>query len=169
MFQRSSDWPRFKLLIAGAYPDYLDEQLLLALLQMRLDFSDPATVAPHTILDPLPGVPKKQILMQMSRNDSQVPNLATYNIARTQGVPLLAQSVVGDVFGLPQTNGPLPSAMSVWDSKLQPFPPLTNATPVKDNGAHGAIRKLGKLQDQIDHFFSAGEVIATCDGPCDPE
>jgi hypothetical protein len=169
MFQRSSDWPRFKLLIAGAYPDYVDQQVLLALLQMRFDFSDPATVAPHTILDPLPGVPKKQILVQMSRNDSQVPNLATYEISRTEGLQLLAPSVVGDLFGLPQTNGPLPSALTVWDSKLQPFPPLTNATPEKDNGAHGAIRKLKTAQDQIDHFFSAGEVISTCDGPCDPE
>jgi hypothetical protein len=169
LFQRSSDWPRFELLIAGAYPDYLDQQLLLALIQMRFDFSDPGTVASHTVLDPLPGVPKKQILIQMSRNDSQVPNLATYEISRTEGLPLLAPSVVGDVFELPQTNGPLPSALTVWDSKLEPFPPLTNATPAKDNGAHGAIRKLAKAQDQIDHFLTAGEVITTCDGVCDPE
>jgi hypothetical protein len=166
MFQRSADWPTFKLLIAGSYHDYLDQQLLLALVQMRFDFSDPATTSPHTISDPLPGVPKKQLLLDMSMNDAEVPNLATEAIARTLGVPLLKPSNLG-AFGLTQASGPLPSALTTWDSKLQPIPPLTNATPEKDNGAHVAIRLYPQLQAQLANFFTKGEVIDTCNGsPC---
>jgi cephalosporin-C deacetylase-like acetyl esterase len=38
MFQRSSNWPRFKLLIGGAYSDYVDQQLLLAMAQSQFDY-----------------------------------------------------------------------------------------------------------------------------------
>jgi hypothetical protein len=169
MFQRSSDWSIFELLLAGADHDFLDQQLFLAMIQMRFDFADPCTVAAHLLGDPLPGVPKKQILLQMSRGDTQVPNLATYAMARTEGIPLLAPSAVGDVFGLPQTSGPLPNALSVWDTHHLPYPPLTNATPPGNNGAHEAVHPLAAAQAQVDHFFSAGEVINTCDGACDPE
>jgi hypothetical protein len=165
LFQRSSNWREFKLVIGASYPDFADEQLLLALAQMQFDFSDPITVTPHTILDPLPNTPKKQILLQMALHDSQVPNVSSELVARTMGLALLAESPVA-IWSLSPTAGPLDSAMSVWDPKLEPTPPPGNATPSTDNGAHGAIRVL---VDQFDHFFTTGEVVSTCDGPCDPE
>ena len=64
-----TDQPSAALLIAGPYPDYLDRQLLLATVQMDFDYADPATVAPYVLNAPLPGVPKKQLLAQMSVND----------------------------------------------------------------------------------------------------
>ena len=92
LIQRSSQWPKFKLLLGGSYPDYLDVELLLALAQMQFDFADPITTAPRTILDPLPGTPKKQLLVHLAVADSQVPNLSTDLIARTEGIPLLGPS-----------------------------------------------------------------------------
>ncbi len=165
LFQRSTNWRLFKLVIDLAYPDKLDQQLLLALAQMQFDYSDPINVAPHVLAKPLPGTPAKQILRQMAVGDAQVPNLATELIARVEGIPLLAQSDV-DVWGLPQTEGPLPSAMSVWDVQPSPLPPDTNATPTSDNPAHDTIRMIPELRDQIDHFFRNKEVVSTCAGPC---
>ncbi len=168
MIQRSSQWPKFKLLLGGSYPDYLDVELLLALAQMRFDFVDPITTAPHTILDPLPGSPKKQILIHLAVGDSQVPNLSTDLIARTEGIPLLGPSA-RPAWGLAETMAPQPSGMVAWDIHPMPLPGDTNLTPIVDNGAHGKIHSLPKLQAQLDHFLRQGEVIWTCNGPCDPE
>lgn len=168
MIQRSSQWPQFKLLLGGSYPDYLDVQLLLALAQMRFDFSDPITTASRVILDPLPGSPKKQILIHLAVGDSQVPNLSTDLTARTEGIPLLGPTA-RQAWGLPETMPPQPSGMVAWDIHAMPLPGDTNMTPTSDNGAHGGIHSLPKLQDQLDHFLRQGEVIWTCDGPCDPQ
>jgi hypothetical protein len=168
MIQRSSQWPQFKLLLGGSYPDYLDVQLLLALAQMRFDFADPITTAPRTILDPLPGSPKKQILIHLAVADSQVPNLSTDIVARTEGIPLLGPSS-RQAWGLPETMAPQPSGLVCWDIHAMPIPGDTNTTPTVDNGAHGGIHSLPKLQAQLDHFLRQGEIIWTCDGPCDPQ
>jgi hypothetical protein len=165
MFQRSSNWRLFKLVIGGSYPDFLDQQELLALAQMNFDFSDPATIAPHILASPLPGVPAKQILMQMAVGDAQVPNIATEAMARTEGVPLLLQSDVSP-YGVNAVQGPQPVALSTWDIQPTPFPPETNATPTADNGAHDLIRMIPQLEDQADQFLRTGLVVSTCQGPC---
>jgi hypothetical protein len=168
MFQRSSNWPRFKLLIGGAYSDYVDQQLLLAIAQMQFDYSDPISVAPHWLQDPLPGVPVKRIVMLEATNDSQVPNIATEAVARTAGLPLVGDSPK-ELFAIAKAGAAAPSGISLWETKLQPYPPLTNATPEKDNGAHNAVFQIGKLWQQVDHFLKAGEMKAVCEGACDPE
>ena len=165
MFQRSSQWPQFELLIAGAYSDYVDQQLVLALAQMYFDFADPATVAPYLVGAPLSGVPKKQIIVQMSVGDSQVPNLATQAMVRTEGIPLVGTSTI-PLYGIDTVAGPTASGLTVWDVHPPSPAPLTNVTPTSDNGAHGAIHHLPKLQDPIDHFFVTGEVVDTCGGAC---
>src|SRR5579859_8086810 len=114
LFERSSNWKLATLLIGGTYTDALQIQLLLALMQMQFDYSDPATVAPHVLASPLPGVPNKQILSQMGLGDAQVPNIATEMIARTAGLPLLTPAVVTP-FGLTPTGGPASSAITTWN------------------------------------------------------
>jgi hypothetical protein len=165
MFQRSSQWPQFHLILGGAYSDYADQQLMLAVAQSYIDFADPATAAPHLVGASLTGVPKKQIIAQMSVGDSQVPNLATEAMARTEGISLVGQSPIS-LFGIAQTDGPAASGMTVWDVHPNDPAPLTNETPPTDNGAHGAIHWIPALQDQIDHFFQHAEVINTCNGLC---
>lgn len=150
----------------GSYPDYAERQLLLAVAQMDFDYGDPTTAAAHEVNDPLPGTPKKQIILQMSVNDSQVPNLSSYYLARTMGIPLMGPSVI-DVYGMPPQNAPLPSALTTWDVHPMPAVPLTNETPETDNGAHGAIHKLPALQAMIDAFYQTGMVQNTCNGKCD--
>jgi hypothetical protein len=166
LFQRSINWELAEILTGATYPDALNVQLLLALMQMQFDFSEPATVAPHVIAAPLAGVPKKQILAQMGLNDAQVPNTAAEMIARTAGLPLLHAPVTMP-FGLTEKTGPLPTAISTWNVNAQPVPPTTNKTPSSDNQTHEAIRRIPQVEQQIKTFFSTGQIVDTCGGqPC---
>jgi hypothetical protein len=166
LFQRSVNWKLAVLLVGGTYTDALDVQILLALMQMQFDFSDPATVAPYVVTAPLAGVPKKQILAQMGLGDAQVPNIAAEMIARTAGLPLL-HAAVTHPFGLSEKTAPLTSAISTWDVHSPPVPPDTNLTPAADNQVHEAIRRIPLVEDQIKTFFSTGKVVDECGGkPC---
>ena len=168
MIQRSSEWPAFALVMQGAYPDYLDKQLFLALSQMDFDYGDPTTAAPHVVIDPLPGTTKKQMLLQMAVNDSLVPNLSTEELARTMGIALIGPPAI-DVYGMVPVTDPQPSGLSLWDIHPMPPVPLTNETPTSSNGAHDQIHSLVNLQAQIETFFKTGQVVNTCAGPCNNE
>jgi len=166
LFERSVNWKYAKLLVPASYPDSLDEELLLSLAQMQFDYSDPATVAPYALGAPLPGVPAKQILLQMGLHDAQVPNIATEMIARTAGMALLSPDVT-DVYGLTATPGPLSSGLTTWDVHGSPVPPDTDQTPSDDNQVHQAIRRIPQVEQQIQRFFATGQVVDTCGGqPC---
>jgi hypothetical protein len=165
LLQRSSQWPAFRLIVKAWYPDYLDTQLFIALAQMDIDFADPLTSAPHILSNMLPGVPQKQMILQMAVNDSQVSNLTTEELARTMNIPLIGPPAM-DIYGMTPVTGAQTSGLSLWDIHPMPTVPLTNETPTTDNGAHGAIHSLPELQQQIQTFFTTGQVVNTCNGPC---
>ena len=166
LFERSVNWKEAHVIIPASYSDSLDQQLLLELGQMQFDFSDPATVAPHVLASPLPGVPAKQVLMQMGLDDAQVSNVTTEMIARTTGIRLLSPAVT-NVYGVIAAQGPLPSALTTWDVHGTPVPPATNQTPDQDNLVHEAIRRIPQAEQQIQTFYATGEVVDTCGGqPC---
>jgi hypothetical protein len=166
LFERSVNWKEAKLIIPASYPDSLDEQLLLELAQMQFDYSDPANVAPHVLSSPLPGVPAKQLLMQMGLDDAQVSNVTTEMIARTTGIPLLSPAVT-QPYGMTPVAGPLASALTTWDVHGMPIPPDTNQTPDEDNEVHEAIRRIPQAEQQIEMFNATGAVLDTCGGqPC---
>jgi hypothetical protein len=165
LIQRSSQWPAFQLIMKAWYPDYLDTQLFLALAQMDFDFGDPITATPHLLSNNLPGVPPKQMILQMAVNDSQVCNLCTEELARTMNIPLIGPPAI-DIYGMTPVTTPQTSGLSLWDIHPMPTVPLTNQTPTKDNGAHGGIHSLPELQQQIQTFFTTGQVVNTCNGPC---
>ncbi len=162
LIQRSSDWPQYGGILAGAYHDVLDQQVLIHLMQMVWDPVDPVTTAAHLIgkVPPLRGTPQKQILMQIAVGDSQVPNLGSELQARIMGQPVLGPSVYPTHL-LEVKTGPLPSAMTFFDEKKEPVPPITNAS-LPDNGTHGSVRKLRATNEQLKHFFETGEIIQTC-------
>lgn len=168
MIHRSADWPDQSHIFQNGYERELDRQLIVVLSQAQWDFADPITTAAHMTHDPLPDTPEHRVLLQESIGDAEVTNIATENMARTMGVPLLTPSV-SEVWGLTGDDGPTDSALSVWDIE----DPITNPQgniPAPDNEAHGAIRRLPSLVEQIRHFFTPdGQVEHTCDGVCDPE
>ncbi len=170
LFQRSTNWGLFKLFIDGSYPDKIDQQVLLEIMQAHFDPFDGLSIAPHVLEAPLEGNPPKQVLLQMAVNDVSVPNLATELEARTLGLPLLSDSPL-EIWGLSPADAPLASALTVWDTHEEPPPEGNNvgASLATENSAHNDIRALPALVEQIDVFFRTGEVTSTCDGVCDPE
>jgi hypothetical protein len=171
MLPRSIDFGQFQGLISASYPDPLAMQLLLALSQSYWDFSDPITFARRNLKDPLPGVDgkpmaPKQILLQESRNDCQVPNVATRTVARSMGLPQL-KPAVEPVFGLTQVDAQVDSAYVQYDTQLQPAPSRTNVPDKIDNGAHGSLGEIPQVVDQMDAFLRpGGRVQNTCGTSC---
>ncbi|MGC8756763.1 MAG: hypothetical protein ACP5QW_09635 [bacterium] len=172
MIQRNPSYNMLELFFSPAYPDELDRMKLLSLSQYDWDFADPITFAPHTIMDPLPGTPQKQILIQAGINDSEVPNIATNLLARTMGLPGLKPLPV-PVYGITETTGPLPSALTYWTNlsyngqACTYIPPSTNEPPSTDSTltscVHEAVRRLPQVIEQIGLFLTpTGQVEQTC-------
>ncbi|MFO0761211.1 MAG: hypothetical protein U0359_32330 [Byssovorax sp.] len=168
LFHRSLNWALFKLVIDGSYPDKLDQQLLLEVLQAHFDPVDGMSIAPQVLDAPLEGNPKKHLLLQMAVNDLQVPNLASEIYTRSLGMPMLSEAPLA-VAGIEKKDGPLPSALTAFDFHEEAPPPGNTPAPVTSpNHVHTELRSLPAVEDQLDHFIRTGEVISTCKGPCDP-
>ncbi len=164
MITRSSNWSGYSVIMNAGYPDKLDQQIVLVLLQTVWDISDPVAFAPKIIRDPLPGTPAKKILYQMAVNDAQVPMESTEKMARGMGLPLIVPSV-RDVYGLEEVTE-AESALTIWDENVTPMP-IENLPPTETNETHGSIRDLPELKAQIDDFlFGDGIIRNTCGGPC---
>jgi hypothetical protein len=165
MLERSTNWPTYRQILHGAYPDDFDVVLAINLFQQRWDQTETSGVA-DIVLDGTPlGVQPRQLLMHMAIGDDQVPNLATEWQARTMGVPVLEPSPYIP-YGLTGMAGPIAngSALVIMDGGAPPVP-LTNE-PSPDTGMHSLTRNQAASRRQIDHFFRTGEVRNECDGAC---
>lgn len=167
MVERSTNWPVYQAVLAGAYEEPLTHQVLLHLIQTQYDYVDPITTYPGIIGvngDPIPGTPPKQILAQMAIGDAQVPNVSMETAARSAGIPILGPPFY-EPYDLPVLDGPLSSALTVWDEHKEPDPPITNSANEEDNDTHGSLRKRTKAIEQIRTFFDTGEIVQTCGEP----
>ena len=154
-------------MVRGAYPGALRMVLIMGLLQMGFDFTDPINVAPRFFADPIPGTPPKQLLLHMSVGDIAVSNLASMQQARTLGVPVLAPAVFLP-YGMTQAEGPLDSSLVIWDEHPEPMPFETNELNWRNNDTHDSVRNRDKVREQVTLFMQTGAVVHTCgDGPCD--
>lgn len=156
----------FSGLIDPAYPDALDRQLVLGLIQQLWDRGEPQGYLPHLIDDPLPGTPAKKILMQIGVYDAQVPNIGSAVEARSLGLAAPAPSAL-PLFGVPEIAAPFAgSAFAPYDVDATATP-LDNTPPSDDNGVHEAVRRLDASQRQLDAFLRPdGQVTDVCPGPC---
>jgi hypothetical protein len=172
MIQRSSNFQVFAVAMERIYPEVLDRLILVSLTQHLWDYTDPINFAPHVRLSPLPGRVQKNVVMQESKDDDQVPNLATRAIARTIGLDALTPANE-EVFGLEQKAGPLESGYAQWNTDPPVKPPGTNvpaAKPAKADSAHDRPRYFASFRDQLKAFFKPdGKLINTCQGYCNPE
>lgn len=166
MMMRSHDFQGLKTFLDSVYPDFLDQQILIAALQSYWDYTDPISFAPHVLGDTLtPDTPPKRILVQEAINDAQVPNLATRVLVRALG--LVGTNLEQPVYGVTEAAAPLDSAYTQWDVHPMPVPPDVDVPPPMDNGAHEAIRRLDPLVEQLRGFFKPdGQVTQTCAGLC---
>jgi hypothetical protein len=156
----------FEGLIDPAYPDQLDRQLVLALIQQLWDRGEPQGYLPHLIADPLPGTPAKKILMQIGLYDAQVPNIGSTVEERSLGMPNLAPTIL-PLLDVPEQAAPFDGSAFVPYDVDATETPLTNTPPGDDNGVHEAVRRLDAAQRQIDAFLRPdGEIENFCSGPC---
>jgi hypothetical protein len=167
LFERSTNWNTFSSLILGAYDGELTMVIVEQFLQMGFDWTDPIHVAPRVLHGGLPGTPPKQLLHNFSIGDSQVTNLASAQLARELGLPVLSPALVVP-YGLEEKAGPQASAVAIYDVHPTPLPPESNLLNTRDNQAHNDTRRYAAVVEQMKHFFETGEIIQTCTGgPCD--
>ncbi|MFQ5667554.1 MAG: hypothetical protein ACE5I7_14175, partial [Candidatus Binatia bacterium] len=176
LLRRSVDFAPFSAILEPQYPDELTRPLLLALIQMLWDRSEPNGYAHHMTTDPLPKTPEHKVLLHLAFGDHQVANVATEIEARTIGAsihqPAIAAGRNPDVtpyFGIPAipTDPFDGSALIVWDSGADPAP-TTNLPPSTGADPHEDPRNspLGR-QQKSDFLQVGGAVVDACAGaPC---
>ena len=163
LLERSLDWPRYRTILAGAYPDPLDVTLAINLMQMRWDKVEGSGVADTVLAGTATKTPPKQLLMQIALGDEQVPNLGSYWQARSMKVPVLGPTPFTP-WGIPVKDSPLAtgSALVIMDGGAPPAP-ATNI-PASDTGMHDLTRKQPATRRQIGEFFKTGAIVNECSG-----
>ncbi|MBL0212648.1 MAG: hypothetical protein IPQ07_02060 [Myxococcales bacterium] len=163
LLERSLDWPRYRTILAGAYPDPLDVTLAIGLMQMRWDKTEGTGVANSVLAGTATRTPPKQLLMQIAIGDEQVPNLGSYWQARSMNIPVLGPTPFTP-WGVTVKPSPLASgsALVIMDGGA-PSPPATNV-PASDTGMHDLTRKQPATRRQIGEFYSTGAIVNECTG-----
>jgi hypothetical protein len=167
LLNRSVDFDPYLNVFRASYPNGLDIQLLLGVVQMQWDRSEPSGYAHHIASNPLPGTPEHSVLMQVAIGDHQVSTLGAHLMARAIGAKHL-KPVNRSIFGLEEVDSPYTgSAMIEYDFGLPPEP-ITNVPMREGQDPHGKIKGVPAAGQTLKEFLETGVVRAYCDGPCDP-
>ena len=173
LLDRSADWPQYRMILNSSYPDPLDDELLINLMQMRWDKTEPAGIANDVLAGTATGVPPKQLLMQIALGDEQVSDFSAYWEARTMNVPVVGPSAAAP-WGLMTQTAPLASgsALAIYDCGAPPLP-LTNVPPPKTACAAAGTSELHDLpahvaagRRQMLDFYTTGQIVNECTGAC---
>ncbi len=166
LLNRSQDFNLYFLVLTASFDGGRNIQMVLGLLQMLWDRSEPDGYVPYINQNMLPGTPQHQVLLHAAIGDHQVTPLGAHLIARTIGAKNLSP-VNRTLFGLPEDPGPFMGSGIVEFNFNLPAYPETNIPPPDDGlDPHDKVRVLKTAQDQEDHFFKTGEIKAYCQGPC---
>src|SRR5262249_25167009 len=173
LLDRSADWPKYGGILNAAYPDPLDDELLIGLMQMRWDKTEPSGIANGVLAGTATGVPPKQLLMQIALADEQVCDYAAYWEARSMNVPVVGPSVTSPHGLMVQdASTPISSGLVVYDC-AGPALPLTNTPPPKAPGTIAGTEELHDLpahvpagRRQMKQFFDTGQIVNECTGAC---
>ncbi len=173
LLNRSADFDPFFQLIGFTYKGGRETQILLGLVQMLWDRTEPDGYAPYIVEDTLPGTPQHQILIHAALGDHQVTPLGAHILARTVHAQNL-KPVNRSVYGLPEFDAPYTGSGIVEFSFGLPTSPLTNTSPEgslypDSDDPHDKVRSLPDARDQAEQFLRTGVVATYCTGPCDPE
>ncbi len=167
LLDRSADWPNYRIIVNGAYPDALDDTLIISLMQMRWDKTEGSGIA-NTVLAGTPtGVPPKQILAQIALSDEQVPNIGSYWEARTMNIPVLEPTPTTP-WGLTVQPSPLASgsALVIMDGGAPPAPTTNIPAPSQDPSMHDLTRIQPATRRQMKQFYATGQIVNECAGAC---
>jgi hypothetical protein len=174
-----------------AYPNELERQLILSLMQNEWDHSDPNGVAAHMTTRPLPNTPAHHVLLMAALGDHQVSNYTAEVEARTIGARARRPwADPGRFFERDPTYGIAPitrypydgSAITLWDiGPIRPKPkgdkcedygsgkcgtnpaPITNVPPDQGVDPHEAPRNtVNGRQMKSDFLRIGGQITNTC-------
>jgi hypothetical protein len=182
LLTRSSDFDTFAAVLYPNYPDGLDRNLIVSLIQILWDRSEADGYAAHMTTDPLPRTPQHRVLLEAAFGDHQVTNYAVEVEAATIGAAahlpappghwgtppyawfqtLSARGGSGD-HAYPYAG----SALMEWDSGV-PAPPLSDLPDRAATDPHETPRRDPRARRQMDHFLRTGVVIDVCTGSHGP-
>ena len=195
LLNRSVDFDLYALILNPYYPNPLERQLVLSMIQVLWDRGEPNGYAWHMTSDPPPNTPRHKVLQILSFGDHQVANLATEVEARTLGSHLRCPAVDPGrhadrepYYGIPRIRR-FPyegdASLVVWDiGPLRPpgcgapgaveclgtlTPPIGNVPPREGVDPHDlVIQSEARVRRQISEFLRIdGKVIDVCGSePC---
>jgi hypothetical protein len=184
----------YSSLLDNAYPDQSQRMLILDLIQMLWDRSDPNGYASH-MTSGLPRTPSHQVLLQVAYGDHQVANITAETEARTIGAhgaepPLVAARYgpyVDPLWGIPALSADTPwagSGITLFDSGPASYvrsvpdadgggthagtepPPAADVPNRSGDDPHEAPRRAACGQLQKDAFLAVGGAVTLpCSGP----
>jgi hypothetical protein len=169
LLDRSADFGGFRFILRAAYPTAIDTQIVLGLMQLWWDRTEPNGWVPYIREDMNPGTPAHDVLMHVAIGDHQVSPLGAHFMARSLKAKNL-RPVNREIYGIEDADGPLTgSALVEYDFGLPPAP-LQNYPPTDADGEdpHGKPRLLEPSYQQQDKWFREGVIAPFCDGPCNP-
>jgi hypothetical protein len=192
LLNRSVDFDVFKLFLNPAYPDPLAQQLILSMIQMLWDRSDPNGYAHRMTANPLPGTPAHEVLLNVAFGDHQVTTWQADVEARTIGARIHTPVVsdgrwpgVDVAWGIePIASYPYAgSAIVYWDSgPIRPDPanpgqvlgtdppPIENVPNRSGRDPHGHPRVEPEEMQMVSDFLrpdAQSAITDTCLGlPC---
>ena len=166
LLHRSQDFGTFFFLLKNTFPDPIDQNVVLGIVQTLWDRGEPNGYAPYMRGDDrLPNTPEKDVLIHVAIGDHQVSPLGAHVLARAVGARSM-KPAVRPIYGIEEAEMPYQgSAIVEFDFGLPPAP-ITNTPMLEGDDPHGKVRKLDEAQAQMDIFLRTGNVVQTCSGPC---
>jgi len=171
IMSRAVPFARFLFIMDISMPDLLDQQKLIATMQMYFDRIDPATFAPFVLDRELPFGPPgnaagRRILLQAGIADTSVPSFTCALHARHLGVPITDSSPLRP-FGLETVTEPHEgSAVALFDLGVDDAFFAVSAPPDDETEVHEQLRRSDEAMTQMREFLHTGTVVNPCDGPC---
>jgi hypothetical protein len=198
LLNHSSDWegplvdpsdpglPSYSSFLYTAFPNKMEQQLVMALIQMLWDRAEADGYAEHMTTDPLPNTPAHHVLMHVALGDWQVTNYAAEVEARTIGARVMQTALMsGRHWTVAPTLGtePFPgglvafptddqghilpwegSGLVYWDAGNL-TPPNGNVPPAEvGNDPHEIPRRDPNGADQKATFWLTGQILDVMNG-----
>jgi hypothetical protein len=149
----------------------LDIQLVLGIVQMMWDRSEPNGYCHRVTDNVFPNTPAHNVLMHVAIGDQQVTPLGAHFMARAIGAKSVTP-INRFIWGIEQADAPfVGNALVEFRFPGVPENPKINVPPDQpdDNDPHDWVRNLQASDDQTDAFFRQGMVTQPCDALCNPE
>jgi hypothetical protein len=175
LLYRSSNWDTYGAVFNPAWPDAGDRILVLGLIQMLWDRSEPSGWAAHVTHDPPPGTRAKRVLLHVAVGDWQVSTWQADALARTIGRvrarrPAIARGRTlerSPLYGIPAIRRfPHPgSAIVLWDAgaDFAGITPIADVPPREGTDPHFVARQTPEARRQKSEFLRrGGAVVDVC-------